>query len=274
MSQFFTILTRSGAAALANGMALGQAVHITSFQVGDGGGAAYDPTLEQLKASTALVNPVYTGAINELKQDPENPARYYIEGVVPVNKGGWTVREVGWFLENGEMFAVTKFPPSYKSIPADGAATELPIRTYLAIGSDANVTLKIDPTVVLATREFVDNKVVILEAALASHVHKTVIRNPATNHLIVLGAQHQTVVYDDGTSKTLKIDCSKLNVGDVIEVQKSTLAGRIDITNISGDIELADGVSEPSHYYPVGKAATLFFECIDVNQIKYKGKIE
>ncbi|MGI2125686.1 phage tail protein [Shewanella oncorhynchi] len=156
MSQFFTILTRSGAAALANGMALGQAVHITSFQVGDGGGAAYEPTLEQLKASTALVNPVYTGAINELKQDPENPARYYIEGVVPVNKGGWTVREVGWFLENGEMFAVTKFPPSYKSVPADGAATELPIRTYLAIGSDANVTLKIDPTVVLATREFVE----------------------------------------------------------------------------------------------------------------------
>lgn len=157
MSQFFTILTRSGAAALANGMALGQAVHITSFQVGDGGGAAYEPTLEQLKASTALVNPVYTGAINELKQDPENPARYYIEGVVPVNKGGWTVREVGWFLESGEMFAVTKFPPSYKSVPADGAATELPIRTYLAIGSDANVTLKIDPTVVLATRKYVDD---------------------------------------------------------------------------------------------------------------------
>tara|TARA_R110002033_G_scaffold166332_2_gene204965 strand:+ start:14855 stop:15676 length:822 start_codon:yes stop_codon:yes gene_type:complete len=273
MSQFFTILTLSGAAALANGMALGQAINITTFKVGDGGGSAYDPTIEQLKASTALVNPVYTGAINELQQDSDNLARYYVEGVVPVNIGGWTVREVGWFLENGEMFAVTKFPPSYKSIPADGAATELPIRTYLAIGSDTNVTLKIDPTVVLATRNFVNHEVSTLEAALASHVHKTLIRNPATNLLIVAGPQHQTIVYDDGISKTLKIDGSKLNVGDVIEVQKSALLGRIDITNIAGIIELSSTMTESSHYYPEGKTATLFFECIGANKLKYKGKL-
>lgn len=261
MSQFFTILTRSGAAALANGMALGQAVHITSFQVGDGGGAAYEPTLEQLKASTALVNPVYTGAINELKQDPENPARYYIEGVVPVNKGGWTVREVGWFLENGEMFAVTKFPPSYKSIPADGAATELPIRTYLAIGSDANVTLKIDPTVVLATREFVEQKVARLATRLSL--------NPVA--LVCSGqAQREVVVFGQGQSATVTLDASGLVMGDVVEVRKRLKSGRIDIVS-TVNIEVPSGISEQNHWLPDGKAGTLIFECVAVNQLQYVG---
>ncbi|MGI2144449.1 phage tail protein [Shewanella frigidimarina] len=261
MSQFFTILTRSGAAALANGMALGQAVHITSFQVGDGGGAAYEPTLEQLKASTALVNPVYTGAINELKQDPENPARYYIEGVVPVNKGGWTVREVGWFLENGEMFAVTKFPPSYKSVPADGAATELPIRTYLAIGSDANVTLKIDPTVVLATREFVDNKTSRL-------AHKLYL-NPVL-HVCRGLAQREIVVFDQGQSATVTLDAAGLQIGDVVEIQKLNTLGRIDIIG-TVNIDVSSGVSELNHWLPEGKTGTLVFEDVAANKLKYIG---
>tara|TARA_R110002033_G_scaffold171199_1_gene218070 strand:+ start:35018 stop:35854 length:837 start_codon:yes stop_codon:yes gene_type:complete len=275
--QFFTVLTNVGAAALANSIALGQDLAITTFAVGDGGGAAYAPTVEQLKASTALVNKTYSGGVNELKSDPDNPARFYIEGVVPVAEGGWTVREAGWFLSNGEMFAVTKFPPSYKSVPADGAATELPVRTYIATGAVDNVVLKIDPTIVMASRSYVDSAVAGLksetESALASHVHKTLIINPVTNTVIVAGAQHQTIVYDDGTSKILKIDGSKLNVGDVIEVQKSALAGRIDITNTSGNIEISSGVSEASHYYPSGKTAILFFECVGANKIKYKGKL-
>ncbi|SUI93667.1 MULTISPECIES: phage tail protein [Shewanella] len=230
MSQFFTILTRSGAAALANGMALGQAVHITSFQVGDGGGAAYEPTLEQLKASTALVNPVYTGAINELKQDPENPARYYIEGVVPVNKGGWTVREVGWFLENGEMFAVTKFPPSYKSIPADGAATELPIRTYLAIGSDANVTLKIDPTVVLATREFVEQKFGLVDV----DKHKVAVTTNNALHVFTAYADLQ-IPNDTGTSFKFMIDDSvDVNAGKCRIV--APVGHKISVKGVLSDI--------------------------------------
>lgn len=157
MSQYYTILTNIGAAALANATALGQPISITQFAVGDGGGADYDPDITDLKTSEALVNEVYRGAVNQLSVNPDNPASYYIEGVVPVEIGGWTAREVGWFLSDGRLFAITKLPPSYKTVPADGAATELPIRTYLAIGSDANVTLKIDPTVVLATRKYVDD---------------------------------------------------------------------------------------------------------------------
>lgn len=153
---YYTILTNVGAASLANAHALGQSLQLTTFSVGDGAGESYSADVEMLKASTGLINPVYTGAINELKVDPENPARYFAEGVVPVEVGGWTVREVGWFLSDGALFAITNFPPTYKTIPADGAAVELPIRTYIATGSTDAVELKIDPTVVLATRNYVD----------------------------------------------------------------------------------------------------------------------
>lgn len=154
--QFYTVLTHTGAAVLANASALGQGIKLTEFAVGDGGGATFNPELDTLKNLSVLTNEVYRGAINELKVDPDNPARYYAEGIVPVSVGGWTVREAGWFLDDGTLFAVTKYPPSYKSIPADGVATELPVRTYIATGSSNNVELKIDPTVVLATREYAE----------------------------------------------------------------------------------------------------------------------
>lgn len=204
MSQYFTILTDVGAAALANATALGQPIKITQFAVGDGGGVAYDPDAATLKTSATLANELYRGAVNELAQDPDNAARYYIEGVVPVEIGGWTAREAGWFLDDGKLFAVTKLPPSYKSVPADGAATELPIRTYLAIGSDATVTIKIDPTVVLATRHWVldtldsTNRIVLLTAdnqALAGRRHR-----------FIVASSQQLPVATDGTVMSFTAD--------------------------------------------------------------------
>ena len=154
--QYYTVLTNAGAAALANASALGQGISLTEFAVGDGGGATFNPDLVTLKTFSALTNELYRGTINELNVDPQNTTRYYAEGIVPLAVGGWTVREAGWFLSDGTLFAVTKFPPSYKSIPSDGVAVELPIRTYIAAGAADTVELKIDPTVILATRDYAD----------------------------------------------------------------------------------------------------------------------
>lgn len=163
--QFYTVLTNAGAAALANASVLGQGISLTEFAVGDGGSDTFNPDAQTMKGFSALTNELYRGAINELIVDPENSARYYAEGVVPLAVGGWTVREAGWFLDDGTLFAVTKYPPSYKSIPADGVATELPVRTYIATGSTDTVELKIDPTVVLATRAYVSNSISALTKA-------------------------------------------------------------------------------------------------------------
>lgn len=161
--KYFTILTQAGLAAIVNSVALGQNLALNEFVVGDGGGIGFDPDVETAKTYESIQNEVYRGAINELKVDPNNSSRYYIEGVVPLNSGGWTVREAAWYLESGEMFAYTKYPPSYKTIPADGVATELPIQTYVAVGVMDGIELKIDPTVVLATRSFVENSFDFIE---------------------------------------------------------------------------------------------------------------
>lgn len=207
--QFFTVLTNVGAAALANSISLGQDLAITSFAVGDGGGAAYAPTVEQLKKATDLVNKTYTGAVNELNKDPDNSARFYIEGIVPVDKGGWTVREAGWYLANGELFAITKFPPSYKTLPADGAATELPVRTYIATGAADNIVLKIDPTIVIATRSYIDSKfkdVEVSSNAIASTKYGAL-------HIFTSHADLQ-IPADTGTSFKFMVDESvDLNTG-------------------------------------------------------------
>ena len=163
--KYYTTLTETGSTALTNATVQGNALSITHFAVGDGGSAAYNPSVDTLKQATSLENEIYRGTVNNLKVDENNHTRYYIEGVVPVSEGGWTVREVGWFLDDGTLFAITKFPPSYKSQPEDGAATELPIRTYLATGSADNLQLKIDPTVVIASRSFVADTINELKTA-------------------------------------------------------------------------------------------------------------
>ncbi|UTZ44640.1 phage tail protein (plasmid) [Vibrio campbellii] len=80
--QYFTVLTDIGAAALANSIALGRDIDISTFAVGDGGGPTYDPTVEDLKSATDLINKRYVGAIHQLHPDPDHPEQFFIEGVV------------------------------------------------------------------------------------------------------------------------------------------------------------------------------------------------
>ncbi|WP_372941434.1 phage tail protein [Shewanella sp.] len=248
MSQtYFTILTAAGAAAEANAKALGQTLQITQFAVGDGGGASYDPDVETLRASTELVNELYRGAVNELAVDPDNPARYYAEGVVPVAVGGWTVREAGWFLADGTLYAVTKYPPSYKSVPADGVSTELPVRTYLATGSTDTVTLKIDPTVVLATRDYVDGKVKRIEITdnknavlnrrhlFTAHADLQLINGKDDDWIMVKVAN--TVDLSAGKCRLLPPAGKKINIdGELFDDVEIKLSG-VDFT-----LDIIDGV--------------------------------
>ncbi|WP_108945644.1 phage tail protein [Shewanella halifaxensis] len=350
--KYFTVLTLAGIAALANSPVLGQPVVVTHFSVGDGGGVLYDPDVEELKASTELVNEVYRGAINELKLDPKNSARHYIEGVVPVSEGGWTVREAGWFLEDGTMFAVTKYPPSYKSIPEDGVVTELPVRTYIATGGIDNVQMKIDPTVVLATRDYVEELIgnhehndyalkteVLTEAdsdkryqpkgryAAAEHKHdaseiesgvfaverlpaattqkKGVVQlssaldssssstaatsealkrvNEVAQNVMAVGIRnpgsvtslawkkYQSVLYDNGQSHTFTIDPSVLSDGDIVEVEKQSTLGQINVRNNRGQILLNNGASDTQHYIPAGKCGLFRFKVISRTAVRFIG---
>ncbi|EIU9998881.1 phage tail protein [Escherichia coli] len=169
-TKFYTLLTDIGAAKLASAAALGVPLKITHMAVGDGGGALPTPDAKQ----TALVNEKRRAALNMLYIDPQNSSQIIAEQVIPENEGGWWIREVGLFDESGALIAVGNCPESYKPQLAEGSGRTQTVRIVLITSSTDNITLKIDPAVVLATRKYVDDKVlelkVFVDDKMAKHL--------------------------------------------------------------------------------------------------------
>ncbi|MDQ9303997.1 phage tail protein [Escherichia marmotae] len=158
-TKFYTLLTDIGAAKLASAAALGVPLKITHMAVGDGGGTLPTPNAKQ----TALVNEKRRAALNMLYIDPQNSSQIIAEQVIPENEGGWWIREVGLFDESGALIAVGNCPESYKPQLAEGSGRTQTVRMVLITSSTDNITLKIDPAVVLATRKYVDDKALELK---------------------------------------------------------------------------------------------------------------
>lgn len=158
-AKFYTLLTDIGAAKLASAAAFGVPLKITQMAVGDGGGVLPTPSAQQ----TALVAEKRRAALNMLYIDPQNSSQIIAEQVIPETEGGWWIREVGLFDDTGALIAVGNCPESYKPQLAEGSGRTQTVRMVLITSSTDNITLKIDPAVVLATRKYVDDKVLELK---------------------------------------------------------------------------------------------------------------
>lgn len=158
-AKFYTLLTEIGAAKLASAAALGVPLKITKMAVGDGGGVLPTPDAKQ----TALVNEKRRADLNMLYIDPQNSSQIIAEQVIPETEGGWWIREVGLFDDTGALIAIGNCPESYKPQLAEGSGRTQTVRMVLITSSTENITLKIDPAVVLATRKYVDDKVLELK---------------------------------------------------------------------------------------------------------------
>lgn len=149
---FQTLVTTIGIAKIADALANNTAVALHSMAIGDGAGNPTTPVASQ----TALVREVYRAELNSLTLDPDNPSNFVIaEMVVPTTVGGWTVREFGLFDSAGALIAVGNFPDTYKPVAAEGSTRDLIVRVRIEVSSTAAVTLTIDPSVVLASRQWV-----------------------------------------------------------------------------------------------------------------------
>lgn len=159
-TKFYALLTNQGAAKLANATALGTQIQITEMAVGDGGGTLPTPDASQ----TRLVNEKRRAALNSLSIDTVNSSQIIAEQVIPENEGGFWIREIGLFDADGDMVAVANCAETYKPQLQEGSGRTQTIRMILIVNSTAAVTLKIDPSVVLATRKYVDDKVIEVRA--------------------------------------------------------------------------------------------------------------
>ncbi|WP_340611632.1 phage tail protein, partial [Xenorhabdus bharatensis] len=152
-TKYFALLTQLGADKLANAAALGTKIEITHMAVGDGGGSLPVPDTKQTK----LINEQRRAAINTLSIDPKNTNQIIAEQVIPEAEGGWWIREIGLYDKDGVLIAVGNCAETYKPQLQEGSGRTQTIRMILIVSSANAVTLKVDPSVVLATREYVDD---------------------------------------------------------------------------------------------------------------------
>ncbi|EOV4144348.1 phage tail protein, partial [Yersinia enterocolitica] len=155
-TKFFAILTNLGAAKLANATALGTQLQITRMAVGDGGGVLPLPNAAQ----TQLIGEKRRAALNSLSVDAANSSQIIAEQVIPETDGGWWIREIGLFDKDGVLIAIANCPETYKPQLQEGSGRTQTVRMVLIVSSTEAVTLKIDPSVVLATRKYADDKAI------------------------------------------------------------------------------------------------------------------
>ena len=147
MQEYFSLLTATGANLLINAVANKTPVKLSKIAVSDS-------EIAPSEAATALENTKHEFAINSLTQDPQNPSILNIEGVIPSNVGGFNIRKFAIFTQSGEMFAVGRVPLSYKPALNQGAGSDLIFKIRILVGNVSNIELKVDNSVVLATRDW------------------------------------------------------------------------------------------------------------------------
>lgn len=151
-AKYYTILTQTGKAKVANAAALGRQIKLTHLAVGDGNGSEYDPTEDQI----SLRGENYRTPISNLGTDEQNPNWVIAEGMIPVDVGSWFVREVGLFDEDGDLFAIGKYPETYKPTLAEGTGRDLYIRFIMVVSNTDTIDMKVDPTVAIATKQWTE----------------------------------------------------------------------------------------------------------------------
>lgn len=156
---FYFILTKAGIAKLVNAQMTQSKVEYSHVAFGDGNGGYYEPSAE----ATSLKNEVYRSVISIVEQvkdgnsQPTN--RVKIESVIPATVGNFTIREIGLMDSNGDLVGIGKYPATYKPSTEQGAAKDLIVRIIVETTNANSITLKVDPSIAIASRQYVDEKV-------------------------------------------------------------------------------------------------------------------
>ncbi|WP_300837948.1 phage tail protein [uncultured Bilophila sp.] len=153
MGQSYKIVTTNlGRTAVRFALAQGTSVKLTHMAVGDGGGQDVEP----MSSMTGLVRETFRAQINEITFDAVHPDMFTAELFIPQSVGGFYIREVGLFMEDGTLFAVGSMPLTEKPDLSSGSASDLLIKIIVRVLDASTISISIDPAQVLATRDYVD----------------------------------------------------------------------------------------------------------------------
>lgn len=204
-AKYFAILTNQGAARLASAAALGTKLNLTQMAVGDANGTLPTPD----PAQTKLINQKRIAPLNLLTVDPANTRQIIAEQIIPENEGGFWIREIGLYDDAGVLIAVANCPETYKPQLQEGSGRTQTIRMILIVSSTSAITLKIDPSVVLATRQYVDSLVVGMLAKSENGADipdkQEFLQNIGLFNIVNPMSPNQTVLYTPDMKKCLVI---------------------------------------------------------------------
>lgn len=135
-----TVITDKGAERITAALLPdGEKLKITHFAVGDGNGSTPTPDASQ----TALVHEVYRGEVSNIRIDVDDTTRIIVEGIIPTSQGGFWVREIGLYDDQGVLVAVCSAPERYKPVPTEGATSVLNCQVYVAVSNTDAIQLKV-----------------------------------------------------------------------------------------------------------------------------------
>ena len=225
---FYTIVTKTGLAKITNAQLTSEKLDLATIVVGDGNGAYYNPTSD----ATAVKKEVWRGAIGSIAVDENNANWIIVETVVPATVGGFTVREIGLLDVAGDLIAIGKYPETYKPVLADGSSKDLYIRMIIEVANTSVVTLKVDPTIVIASRKYVDDKVAASSGAVADVVSGitdgTITILPlTTTDKTLAGAVNEVNAKADGNTNALtthKAEKATLTKAGHVQLSNSTVS--------------------------------------------------
>ncbi|CAI6170615.1 phage tail protein [Escherichia coli] len=273
-AKYFAILTNQGAARLANAAALGTKLNLTQMAVGDANGTLPNPD----PAQTKLINQKRIAPLNLLTVDPANTSQIIAEQIIPENEGGFWIREIGLYDDDGILIAVANCPETYKPQLQEGSGRTQTIRMILIVSSTSAITLKIDPAVVLATRQYVDDKIIEVKGYADDLMKKHVeAANPHKQYPLIANALKEMV--DAGLAgdvlKNLQLgEAAKRDVGtgnnqlpdmsafgmsrngqtawDILPNGMIRQAGTVTLTPVGNfNAQVLGGVTYYTHYYRV-----------------------
>lgn len=153
--KYKTVVTTAGAAKFAAALTPGgKKVNIVAMAVGDGGDTLPEPDARQ----TALINEVWRHALNKISQDKKHKNYVVAELVIPPETGGFWLREMGLYDDTGTLVAVGNMAESYKPKLEEGSGRAQTLRMVIILSDLESVELAIDSSMVMATQEYVDDK--------------------------------------------------------------------------------------------------------------------
>ncbi|MGJ9344758.1 phage tail protein [Campylobacter coli] len=148
-SEYYTILTKIGIAKFIAARASGNGVNLKSFKLSS-------KVILPSEEMQSLEEIVYEANINSKSVDENNPNYINLMCYVPSDIGGFEINAIGIYDEVGDLLAVGNLPRTYKPILKEGSAKELMIKIVMELSNAEEVILKLDPSVIMASRDYAD----------------------------------------------------------------------------------------------------------------------